>query len=177
MNYSIQLHLMLFHLLLCITKYILVVLHYRNRALCRVPEALGKAWKTLGKVFAECDTRQIELSKYYIGNGFFTEYFLSGFAECQKVLDKEKWLSRRRVTETAPLPSVLGDTQQRSYLCRVSPNTLGKKVTSLPSVYRPALGKGVHQRGPLLGSLPSAIGGTRQSLPLCQVPGPQHSAK
>jgi hypothetical protein len=63
-------------------------------------------------------------------------------AECQSVLDKEKWLSRCRVTETAPLPSVLGDTWQRSYLCRVSPNTLGKEVTSLPSVYGPTLGKG-----------------------------------
>jgi hypothetical protein len=29
-----------------------------------------------------------------------------------------------RVTETASLPSVLGDTRQMSYLCRVSPNTL-----------------------------------------------------
>jgi hypothetical protein len=33
------------------------------------------------------------------------------------------------VTETAFLLSVLGDTRQRSYLCRVSPNTLGTEVT------------------------------------------------
>jgi hypothetical protein len=33
-------------------------LHYRNRRLCRVPEALDKALKTLGKIFAECRTRQ-----------------------------------------------------------------------------------------------------------------------
>jgi hypothetical protein len=33
------------------------------------------------------------------------------------------------VTETTSLPCVLGDTRQRSYLCRVSPNTLGKEVT------------------------------------------------
>jgi hypothetical protein len=46
-------------------------LHYRNRVLCRVPEALGK-------VFAECDTRQRDPSEQYIGNGFFAEYFLSG---------------------------------------------------------------------------------------------------
>ena len=38
------------------------------------------------------------------------------------------------MTETTPLLSVLGDTRQRSYLCRVSPRTLGKVVTSLPSV-------------------------------------------
>jgi hypothetical protein len=48
-----------------------VFAHYWNQALCRVPEALGK-------VFAECDTRQRELGEQYIGNGFFAEYFLSG---------------------------------------------------------------------------------------------------
>jgi hypothetical protein len=40
-----------------------------------VSEALGKAWKTLGEGFAECDTRQRELGELYIGNGFFAEYF------------------------------------------------------------------------------------------------------
>jgi hypothetical protein len=64
------------------------------------------------------------------------------FAECHSVLGKEKPPSQRLVTETTPLPSVLGDTRQRNYLCRVSPNTLGKKITSLPSVHRSALGKG-----------------------------------
>jgi hypothetical protein len=49
--------------------------HYRNRSLCRVSEALGEGWKTLGKA---CDTRQRELGEPYIGNGFFAEYFLSG---------------------------------------------------------------------------------------------------
>jgi hypothetical protein len=43
------------------------VIHYRKRALCRVPEALGKALKTLGKGFAECDTRQRRLDKHCIG--------------------------------------------------------------------------------------------------------------
>jgi hypothetical protein len=73
--------------------------HYRNRALCQVPEALGK-------VFAECNTLQRELGEQYIGNNFFAEYFLLG----TRVLGKEKPPSRRLVTETAPLPSVLGDT-------------------------------------------------------------------
>jgi hypothetical protein len=71
------------------------------------------------------------------------------FAECQSVLGKEKRLSRRRVTETAPLPSVLGDTRQRSYL--------------FAECLQPALGNG------------STSGARRQVL--CQVPGPQHSAK
>jgi hypothetical protein len=52
--------------------------HYWNQPLCRVFEALGKAWKTLGEGFAECDTQQRELDELYIGNGFFAEYFLSG---------------------------------------------------------------------------------------------------
>jgi hypothetical protein len=85
------------------------------------------------------------------------------FVECQSVLDKEKWPSRSRVTETTPLPSVLGDTQQRTYLCRVSPKTLGKEVTTLPSVYQPALGKD------------STSGALCQIL--CRVSGPEHSTK
>jgi hypothetical protein len=39
---------------------------------------LGKAWKTLGEGFAECDTQQREPDELYISNGFFAEYFLSG---------------------------------------------------------------------------------------------------
>jgi hypothetical protein len=59
--------------------------HYRNRRLCRVPEALdkalktlGKALKTLGKGFAECRTRQRGLSIQCIGKAVFAEYFFSG---------------------------------------------------------------------------------------------------
>jgi hypothetical protein len=37
------------------------------------------------------------------------------FVECQSVLGKEKWMSRHWVTETVSLPSVLGDTQQKTY--------------------------------------------------------------
>jgi hypothetical protein len=33
-------------------------LHYRNRVLCRVSKTLGKGYFTLGKCFAECNTRQ-----------------------------------------------------------------------------------------------------------------------
>jgi hypothetical protein len=52
--------------------------HYRNQSLCRVPEALGEALKTLGKGFAECDTRQRRLGKQCIGKAFFAECFFSG---------------------------------------------------------------------------------------------------
>jgi hypothetical protein len=46
-----------------------------------VSEALGKARKTLGKIFAECGTRQIKLDEQYIENGFFVEYFLPGIRQ------------------------------------------------------------------------------------------------
>jgi hypothetical protein len=42
----------------CISTVTEVTIHYRNRRLCRVPETLDKALKTLGKRFAECRIRQ-----------------------------------------------------------------------------------------------------------------------
>jgi hypothetical protein len=54
----------------------------------------------------------------------------------------------------------------------VSANTLGKEEC-LPSSTR----QRIRQRVPMSGSLPSALYGTRQSVPLCRVPGPLHSAK
>jgi hypothetical protein len=76
----------------------------------------------------------------------------------------------------ASLPSVLGETRQRSYLCRVYPNTLSKEVTfaeCLPASTR----QRIRHRVPMSGSLPSALYGTRQSVPLYWVLGPLHSAK
>ena len=55
------------------------------------------------------------------------------FAECQGALGKEKRPLRRRLTETADLPSVNGDTRQRRYLCRVSSWSHSAKPPSLPS--------------------------------------------
>jgi hypothetical protein len=82
-----------FCLLLCANNY-------RNRTLCRVPEALGKARKTLGKVFAECDTRQRDLGEQYIGNDFFAEYFLSDTQQrlCRVTLGTRQ----RKAAFTAP---------------------------------------------------------------------------
>jgi hypothetical protein len=93
--------------------------HYRKRALCRVPEALGKADKTLGKGFAECRTRQRRLGKQCIGKAFFAEYFFSGTR--QRGLPSAREHSAKKsgrygdgVMETASLPSVKDDTRQRS---------------------------------------------------------------
>jgi hypothetical protein len=100
--------------------------HYRNQTLCRVPEALGKPWKTLDKVFDESDTRQRELGEQYIGNSFFVEYFLSG--------------TRQRLCRVS-----LG-TQQRKVVVTTTSNRdgtfAGKEITSLPSAHQPTLGKG-----------------------------------
>jgi hypothetical protein len=122
-----------------------------------VPKTPGKAQKTLGKESSANSTSAMA----YLPSTFYRPLD-KDFVECQLVLGKEKWPSRRWVTETTPMPSVLGDTRQRSYLCRVSPACTRQRV---------------HQRGPASGSLPSALGGTRQSLLLCRVPGPQHSTK
>jgi hypothetical protein len=86
--------------------------HYRKRALCRVPEALGKALKTLGKGFAECDTRQRRL-----GKAFFAEYFFSG--------TRQRGLSSAR-EHSAKKSGRYGDGVTRRILCRVSRTTLGK---------------------------------------------------
>jgi hypothetical protein len=77
------------------------------------------------------------------------------FVECHSILGKEKSLSRRLVMETVSLPSVLGDTRQRNYLCRVSTSLHSTKglpagpfvsffaecSSSLPSARAIALGK------------------------------------
>jgi hypothetical protein len=93
--------------------------HYRKRALCRVPEALGKAPKTLDKRFVECRTRQKRLGKQYIGKTFFAEYFFSGtrqrgLSSASEHSAKKSGRYGDEVTETASLPSVKDDTRQRS---------------------------------------------------------------
>jgi hypothetical protein len=120
-----------------------------NGPFCRVTE-------TLGKGFADCDTRQIRIGKQYIGKAFFAEYLFSGTR--QKGLPSVREHSAKKsgcygdeVTETVSLPSVKDDTRQRRPLCRVPPETLGKEPAT---------------KGPVSGSLPSALRGTRQSLPL-----------
>jgi hypothetical protein len=105
--------------------------HYWKQPLCRVSEALGKAWKTFSEGFAKCDTRQRELGELYIGYGFFAEYFLLGTR--QRLCWASQGTRQRKVTITAagngdgafvectrwhstksiPLPSLLGDTWQR----------------------------------------------------------------
>jgi hypothetical protein len=53
-------------------------MHYRIQVLCRVSGTLGKAPVTLGKGFAECNTRQRTLGSDYVGKDVFAECLLSG---------------------------------------------------------------------------------------------------
>jgi hypothetical protein len=64
----------------------------------------------------------------------------------KEVLGKEKQPLRRWVTETTSLPSVPGDTRQRSYLCRVSARQHSAKNPPLPSVNWDTRQR-THQRG------------------------------
>jgi hypothetical protein len=77
-----------------------VHVHYRNQLLCRVSETHGKGYFTLGKGFAECDTRQRTLGELYIGNSLFAEYFLSGTR--QRLCRVPFGTRQRKVTITAP---------------------------------------------------------------------------
>jgi hypothetical protein len=74
--------------------------HYRNLALCRVPKAFDKAWKTLGEVFAECRTRQKDIGELYIGNDIFVKYFLSGTR--QRLCRVSLGTRQRKSAVTAP---------------------------------------------------------------------------
>jgi hypothetical protein len=134
--------------------------HYQNRRLCRVPEALGKALKTLGKPFAEC---QRGLDIQCIGKAVFAEYFFSGtrqrkaavtatgdgdgvFAECPRrhsankltlssvgltALDKE---STRGVPPVRYfVECLLWHSTKRGSLPSARATTLGKEPISVPT--------------------------------------------
>ena len=87
-----------------------MVLHYWIQVLCRVPEALGKGQIALGKVFAECGTRQRTHGKKLIVKDLFAECLLSGTRQ-----------RKATVTTPAPLTVVLpsanpAGTRQRFFI-------------------------------------------------------------
>jgi hypothetical protein len=91
-----------------------------RQSLCRVLHSAKKARHTVHRQSLLCRV-------------FFVGHSVKRFAECQRALGKEKQPLRRRVTETAALPSVPGDTRQSSYLCRVFARQHSTKEPSLPS--------------------------------------------
>jgi hypothetical protein len=99
-------------------------LHYRKQLLCRVCEALGKATRRrLCRVWYSTK-KFVEL---YIGNDFFTKYFLSSTRQRKVVItapsdddgDCAEWHGDTRQKSSpwaplsVPLPRVLGGTRQR----------------------------------------------------------------
>ena len=107
--------------------------HYRKQLLCCVPQALGKAHKTLGKGFAECNTRQTAHGKYSAGKRLFVECFLSDTRQRLCRLLKQM-LGKKKSNVTA--------RRRSRRVCRVS-NGLGTRQTCpcLPSAPALTLGK------------------------------------
>jgi hypothetical protein len=103
--------------------------HYRNRCLCRVPEALGKALKS---------TRQRGLSTQCIGKAFFAEYFFSGTR--QRGCRVPGGTQQRKAAVTAS-----GD---RDGIFAECPRWHSVKKLPLPSVGLTALGKESAWGGP-----------------------------
>ena len=64
--------------------------HYRIQPLCRVPVTLGKGQFALGKLFAECNTRQTPLGKASHDTVVFAECRISG---TRQRLCQEPWHS------------------------------------------------------------------------------------
>jgi hypothetical protein len=129
-----------------------VCIHYRNQSLCRVPEALGEALKTLSKE----DSAKSASAKASLPSAFSQAL---GKPLCRV----PESIRQRKVAVTAPgdgdgdfAECCLEDTRQRSYLCRVSS--------------RQHSAKSPPERVPMSGSLSSVLCGTRQSRPLCRVP-------
>jgi hypothetical protein len=134
-------------------------MHYRTQLLCRVSQTLGKARKTLGKGFAECNTRQRTLGELYIGNGLFSEYFLSGTR--QRICRVPFGTRQRKVVVTAPSD---GDGSFAECLLRHS-----AKRPILPSVFCHGPRQRRLQRAPPPVPVPRALVGTRQRRLLCRV--------
>jgi hypothetical protein len=67
---------------------------YQTQLLCRVLQVLGKAHKTLGKLFAQCDSRQRCLGELYIGSGFCRVLFVGHSA---KTLLSATWYSANKI--------------------------------------------------------------------------------
>jgi hypothetical protein len=133
--------------------------HYRTQLLCRVSESLGKGYFTLGKGFAECNTRQRTLGELYIDNNLFAEYFLSGTRQriCRVPFDTRQ----RKVTVTAPSD---GDGFFAECLLWHS-----AKRPILPSVCYYGRRQRRLQWAPPRVPVPRALVGTRQRRLLCRV--------
>ena len=140
--------------------------HYRTQALCRVPVTLGKSPYTLGKAFAECNSRQRSLGKSSDGKGLFAECLLSGTRQrlCRVPVNH----SAKKSCLTAPIDGDGRFAERLTRGTRQSPPSLpsvalGKGREALPSALLVTLGKASL-------TLPSAMAITLgKASQLCQV--------
>ena len=115
--------------------------HYRKQWVCRVPQALGKDQQTLGKRFAECNTRQTAHGIYSVGRAFSIGHSTNTLPRAETDARRKKVTRRcgdgHNVFAECPRP----DTRQTCHLCRVSNLRHSANLNSLPSVKYWTLGK------------------------------------
>jgi len=81
------------------------LLHYRIRLICREPDTPGKGYFAPGKAFAGSCTRQRASGKNLAGKDFFAGSFYR--APGKDFAESKHGPRQRKVTVTAPVPSVL----------------------------------------------------------------------
>jgi hypothetical protein len=153
-------------LYLCRQKSIIATHTTRTTGLSFFAEC--KYYFTLGKGFAECNTRQRTLDELYIGNRLFAEYILLGTRQrfCRVLFDTRQ----RKVTVTAPndgdgsfaecLPrhsAKTGPVGPTASSCAESARRHSAKKATLPSVWWTGTRQRVLQWAPLSVPLPSAL--------------------
>ena len=132
-----------------------VFLLYRIHWLCRVPVTLGKGQFALGKLFAECYTRQTPLGKASHGKGIF--------AECRALGKAATWRHPGPALRRLALGKVPAQGGATWPLCRVLDPGTRQMFETLPSARVLALGK-VLSCCPVEGHFAECIGlSTRQS--------------
>jgi hypothetical protein len=109
------------------------MVHYRNRFLYRVSKTLGKGYFTLGKGFAECNTRQRTLGKDFIGKWFFAECF---FSDTRQRLCRVSKSTRQRITLGKGRIEKIKKKQQNIFLnSRNNSPTLPYYLTRCPIIF------------------------------------------
>jgi hypothetical protein len=126
--------------------------------------------------FAECPknsakkARQTVHRQSLLCRVLFLGHLAKRFAECQGALGKEKWSLRRRGNGDGFFAECqTWHSAKASPLLNVYPEALGKEYI-FAECHLGHSAKNPPGRVPMSGSLPSALRGTRQSLPLCRVP-------
>ena len=105
-------------------RYFCKQLHDRIHWLCRVPVTLGKGQFALGKLFAECNTRQTPLGKASHGTVVFAECRISGTRHRSHVA--RPWAASLPSAERQALGKTAAQGPATWSFCRVLGLALGK---------------------------------------------------